>query len=238
VRITNVSVVGAESPQLPAQLEAMGKARPDVAVIMIGVNDVTHRVDLSLSVAHLSDAVRHLRELGAEVVVGTCPDLGTVRPLAQPLRLVARHLSRRLATQQTIVTVAAGGRSVSLGDLLGPLFATSREMFSDDQFHPSAVGYAMAVETMLPSVLDALGLDTRARSASTFTTRRPKPLAKAAAQAAAHPGSEVAGADRQGITGRGRGAFAQLRRRRPKQEATSDAGSEVAVTSPGVPTPG
>ena len=31
-------------------------------------------------------AVRRLREAGAEVVVGTCPDLGAVQPVPQPLR--------------------------------------------------------------------------------------------------------------------------------------------------------
>jgi hypothetical protein len=64
-------------------------------------------------------------------------------------------------------------------------------------------------------VLDSLGIPTRARSASAFTTRRPKPLAKAAAQAAARPGTEVAESARHGITNRGRGVWAQLRRRRP-----------------------
>ena len=232
VRITNVAVVGAESPTLPTQLEALGSLHPEVAVIMIGVNDVTHRIPVAQSVAALGDAVQHLRARGAEVVVGTCPDLGTIRPLAQPLRRYARHLSRRLAKEQTMAVVAAGGRTVSLGDLLGPQFATSRDLFSDDQFHPSAAGYEMAAEALLPSIIDALGIHTRARSASTFTTRRPKPLAKAAAQAAAHPGSEVAGSDRQGITGRGRGVFAQLRRRRSKSDAITGPASEVGVTTP------
>ena len=53
---------------------------------------------------------------------GTCPDLGTVRPIPQPLRQVARRWSRRLAAAQTIATVEAGGRSVSLGSILGPEF--------------------------------------------------------------------------------------------------------------------
>lgn len=214
VHVSNVAVVGAQSHQLPAQIDELAIAHPDVAVIMIGANDVTHRVGAREATAHLADAVSRLRAMGAEVVVGTCPDLGTIRPLAQPLRRVARHLSRRMAKEQTIAVVAAGGRTVSLGDLLGPLFAKDREFFSDDQFHPSAAGYRAAAEVLLPSVIDALGLRTRARSASAFTTRRPKPLAKAAAQAAARPGSEVAGTERRGATGHRRGIWAQLRRRR------------------------
>jgi len=217
VHVTNVAVVGAESNQLPAQLDELGGADVDVAVIMIGANDVTHRIKPDEAVRYLTDAVIRLRGRGTNVVVGTCPDLGTIRPLAQPLRTIARHLSRQMAKEQTIAVVAAGGRTVSLGDLLGPLFAESTEFFSDDQFHPSAAGYAAAAEALLPSVLDALGMGTRARSASAFTTRLAKPVSRAAAQAAHRPGTEVAPAEPR-KHGRGRRIpLARLRRRRPSQ---------------------
>ena len=41
--------------------------------------------------------MRRLRAAGTEVIVGTCPDLGVVQPIAQPLRTWARHLSRHMA---------------------------------------------------------------------------------------------------------------------------------------------
>jgi hypothetical protein len=147
-------------------------------------------------------------------VVGTCPDLGTIRPVPQPLRWYARRLSRQMAAAQTVAVVGAGGRTVSLGDLLGPIFAGRRELFADDQFHPSAAGYAEAVRAILPSCLDALGLRTRTRSASAFTTRRARPVEKAAAQAAARPGTEVAGAEAHGGLRAHRGPLARLGRRR------------------------
>ncbi len=137
-----------------------------------------------------------LRARGAEVIVATCPDLGTIRPIAQPLRAYARRLSRRMAREQTVAVVRAGGRTVSLGDLLGPLFASRLELFSADRFHPSEEGYREASLAILPSALDALGVRTKGRSASTFTTRLSKPIERAAAQAAARPGSEVAPSDR------------------------------------------
>src|SRR5581483_9642113 len=230
VHITNVAVVGAESNALPAQLAELGRVSPDLAVIMIGVNDVTHRIRPTDAVPSLADAVVQLRAMGAEVVVGTCADLGTVRPLAQPLRRYARMLSRQMARAQTVAVVAAGGRTVSLGDLLGPLFATQHELFSDDQFHPSAAGYAAAAEALLPSCLDALGMGTRAKAASTFLTRRPKKVAKAAAQAATRPGTEAPGPRRQGAMNRRRGTWAQLRRRRPSDEVTSSPEDAKSVT--------
>ena len=149
VQLTNTAVIGAESAGLELQLaNALDLVpRPHVAVIMVGANDVTHRIDKSVAVRHLGDAVRRLRALGAEVVVGTCPDLGTIEPIPQPLRLIGRRWSRDLAAAQTVAVVEAGGRTVSLGDLLGPEFAERpQEMFSADRFHPSPAGYARAAD--------------------------------------------------------------------------------------------
>src|SRR5579875_2334026 len=97
VHVTNVAIVGAESADLPMQLSTPGTAQPELVVIMIGANDIVARTAPQVAVPYLEDTVRALRALGAEVVVCTCPDLGTVRPLAQPLRAYARQLSRRLA---------------------------------------------------------------------------------------------------------------------------------------------
>ena len=234
VHVTNVAVVGAESQDLGEQLERLARhIRPELAIVMIGANDVTEGRRPSGPVHYLEQAVRRLKADGVQVVVGTCPDLGTIRPLPQPLRWYARHLSRQMAAAQTIAVVRAGGRTVSLGDLLGPLFATRLDLFAEDRFHPSAAGYAEASKALLPSCLDALGLRTRARSASAFTTRRPKPVAKAAAQAAARPGSEVAPAPARGGAITRRGPVAQLRRRRARRatEASQGAATEVTPTT-------
>jgi lysophospholipase L1-like esterase len=231
VHVTSVAVIGAESKDLAEQLdrlETKGR-RPELAVIMIGANDVTEGRRPGAPARFLEQAVRRLIAHGVEVVVGTCPDLGTIRPLPQPLRRYARWLSRHMAAAQTVAVVQAGGRTVSLGDLLGPLFASRRELFADDQFHPSAAGYAEAITAMLPSALDALGLRTRTRSASTFTTQRVKPVAKAAAQAASRPGSEVSGAAGPDRAGR-RGPLAQLRRRRPRRPEVLSPESATTVS--------
>jgi lysophospholipase L1-like esterase len=231
VHVTNVAVVGAESPNLPGQLDELGAARIELAIIMIGANDVTELTKPSVAVPFLEDAVRRLRARGVEVIVGTCPDLGTIRPIAQPLRAYARRLSRKMAREQTVAVVRAGGRTVSLGDLLGPIFEKRAELFSADRFHPSEEGYAEAARAVLPSALDALGLGTRARSASTFTTRRSKPLEKAAAQAAARPGSEVAPSQSRPMTAiRNDGTWARLRRRRPQSPVEVATESAMPVT--------
>lgn len=160
VRLRTVARVGAESSDLADQLAGLPASyRPDVAVVIVGGNDVTHRVPVATSVAHLQRCIEDLQSRGAAVVVGTCPDLGALRPVPQPLRALGSRASRQLALAQQEAALAAGARAVSLATVAGPFFITNPdEMFSLDRFHPSSLGYQRTAAAMLPSVLAALGL--------------------------------------------------------------------------------
>jgi lysophospholipase L1-like esterase len=213
VRMTSVARVGAQSSELDSQIEQGLAAAPDVAIIVIGTNDVTHTVLPSESVRLLDLAVRRLRAAGCEVVVGTCPDLGTIKPVPHPLRFVAREWSRRLAAAQTICVVEAGGRSVSLATLLGPSFmAAPSELFGVDRFHPSAAGYASMVAYLLPSVAVAAGVwdDEEPDMLPGDTVL---PVSFAAAEAVRLPGTEVTPTEVAGRTRGPRGRWAQIQHR-------------------------
>lgn len=159
VRLRTAAVVGSESSGLGLQLDDLSHDyRPDVAVIVVGGNDITHRVPVSTAVHHLVAAIIRLRARGAQVVVGTCPDLGALRPVPQPLRSLGSRMSRQLAEAQSDAAVAAGAYAVSLRHAVGPFFISQPdEMFSLDRFHPSALGYKRTAKAVLPSVLAALG---------------------------------------------------------------------------------
>ncbi|MEU1299066.1 SGNH/GDSL hydrolase family protein [Streptomyces shenzhenensis] len=235
VELRNVALPGAQSDDLDRQVALVvsaGVPVPDVCVIMIGANDVTRRMPPTQSVRHLSAAVRRLRTAGAEVVVGTCPDLGTIEPVQQPLRWLARRASRQLAAAQTIGAVEQGGRTVSLGDLLGPEFAANpRELFGPDNYHPSAEGYATAAMAMLPTVCASLGLWPADEERPDVSRREGfLPVARAAAEAAAEAGTEVTAAMPTGP----RGPWALLKRRRRRRVGEPEPTS--APAAPGTPT--
>jgi lysophospholipase L1-like esterase len=225
VFLRELAKVGAQSADLGAQIDRALPIVPHVVVILIGANDVTHTVLPSNSVRYLGEGVRRFREAGVEVVVGTCPDLGTIKPIAPPLKQVARSWSRRLAAAQTIATVEAGGRSVSLGSILGPEFAAAPTLlFGPDQFHPSADGYRSLSEVLVPSVLAALGL--MPDEELELATRRGEavlPVATAAIQAVRNPGTELDGTEVAGAQRGLRGRWVQLRHRvrRPQTEVES-----------------
>ncbi|GAB3659863.1 SGNH/GDSL hydrolase family protein [Nocardioides korecus] len=216
VHLRSYAVVGAQSSDLAPQVDQVLGTGPDVAVVLIGANDVTHTVLPAASVRHLSQEVRRLREAGVQVVVGTCPDLGTIAPIQPPLRQVARAWSRRLAAAQTIAVVEAGGRTVSLGSILGPEFAAAPALlFGPDRFHPSAAGYEALGRVMVPSVLSALGLGEAGEDAPRETRGEAVlPIGYAAVKASQNPGTEIDGTEVGGATRGVGGRWVTLMRRR------------------------
>ena len=176
VRLRTAAQVGAESQDLARQIDRLPESyRPDVAVVIVGGNDVTHRIPVASAAADLADVITRLRARGAEVVVGTCPDLGALRAVPQPLRSLGAQASRQLARAQAVAGERAGARVVSLRRAVGHLFvAHPDDMFSIDRFHPSALGYRRTADALAPEVVAAL-----AGAASASTDAPPAPVALA-----------------------------------------------------------
>jgi len=192
IDIRNEAAVGALSRDLNAQIDNAMDHRPQLAMILVGANDITHQVPAKKAARQLAAAVARLRGMGAEVVVGSVPDFGTVKPLPMPLRTVCRYWSRHLARRQTVASVTAGARVVSMADLLEPLFLLKGDaLFGEDRFHPSADGYARMSGFLIAAgvaqwrardVLASLELDTEERMT----------LDDAAEWASEHGGTQVA----------------------------------------------
>ncbi|RDI52878.1 SGNH/GDSL hydrolase family protein [Nocardia mexicana] len=159
IRLSTKAISGATSKGLAGQVDAMFVAGPppDAAVILVGANDVTKKHSVLRSAQRLRRAVQRLHDAGSVVVVGTCPDLGSVAAIPQPLRTVVHSWSVRLARAQAAATRAVGGCPVPMGDLLGHDFRSTPEvLFSADGFHPSAAGYELAAAHLLPALLREL----------------------------------------------------------------------------------
>ena len=158
---------GSSGSPCPARAPATSPTRstqalaehPDVALIMIGANDVTSRT-------RPAGVGRAPRRGGPPADRGRLR--GRRRHLPRPRHHPADRASRcgswpaggagSWPPRRPSPWSSAGGRTVSLGSVLGPAFATDRTMFSIDEFHPSAAGYAQAAAVLLPSVADALGV--------------------------------------------------------------------------------
>jgi lysophospholipase L1-like esterase len=160
IRLSTKAIVGATSKGVCSQVDAMFVAGPppDAAVMMLGANDVTALNGISQSARRLASAVRKLRARGVLVIVGTCPDLGLISAIPQPLRSLAHSRGLQLARAQAGALRAAGGVPVPLAQLMAAEFRAKPElMFSADGFHPSPTAYALAAEQLLRVLCDELG---------------------------------------------------------------------------------
>jgi lysophospholipase L1-like esterase len=157
VELSSVAVAGSRSADLATQVaRALVGVRPDIAVILVGTNDVTHLARPTEAAGHLGAAVRRLDEAGIAVVVGTCPDFGALRAYAPPLRQLAGLQSRRLARVQAIAARAAGATVVDLGAQTGAVFRADAGTLCHDGFHPSADGYRVWAHALLPALEEAV----------------------------------------------------------------------------------
>jgi lysophospholipase L1-like esterase len=161
VALSNLAVAGARCSDLATQVaRAQLGARPDLAVILVGTSDATHLVRPGEAAAALATAVRRLRDAGTGVVVGTCPDLGAVRAMAQPLRQIAGWYGRRVARAQSSAARAAGAAVVDLAVQVGPVFRADAGMLCHDGFHPSADGYRVMAYALYPELANAANLSS------------------------------------------------------------------------------
>ncbi|HEY7593016.1 MAG TPA: SGNH/GDSL hydrolase family protein [Actinophytocola sp.] len=159
VRLTTHAIVGSRTSDLDEQVDVALIDPPDLALIIIGGNDVTTRMRVGTSAALLGKQVRRLMRAGTTVVVGTCPDLDAVTPIPQPLRTIASRWCLALARAQRRELDRLGAHSVSLAALVSPEFRQRPdELFSADRFHPNGAGYELAASVLLAPLCDAAGL--------------------------------------------------------------------------------
>ncbi|BEP13707.1 hypothetical protein acdb102_20180 [Acidothermaceae bacterium B102] len=150
VELTSVAVSGARAADLTGQLDRV-VGHPDLAVVLIGANDATHVTVPSHAGHDVGAAVRRLEADHVAVVVGTCPDMGSVPAIDQPMRAILGAFGRRIASAERSAVLAAGGSPVDLAGLTGPAFRADHANYASDSFHPSAAGYHLWAMALLPA---------------------------------------------------------------------------------------
>ncbi|HEV2778280.1 MAG TPA: SGNH/GDSL hydrolase family protein [Actinophytocola sp.] len=156
VRLVTHAISGSRTHDLAAQVDRALINPPDLALVIIGGNDVTARSRIATSAVVLAHDVGRLVAAGTTVVMATCPDLGAVQPIPQPLRELTRRFSLALARAQRRAMDLIGVTTVSLADLVSPEFqARPDELFSPDRFHPNGAGYEFAANVLLHSLCQA-----------------------------------------------------------------------------------
>ncbi|GAB3319231.1 SGNH/GDSL hydrolase family protein [Geodermatophilus aquaeductus] len=163
--LTVLAVPGAVSRDLAAQVRRAAPLGADLAVVVIGANDLARFLPADVATAALGAAVRDLRAAGTDVVVVPAPDMSSVPFVPPALRPVVRAACALLQQRQAEVAVAHGATVAAVSAEVGSAFGLDPSLFSADRFHPSSAGYARIAAALAPSVL-AAARDRRDRRAA------------------------------------------------------------------------
>ena len=126
-----------ERDQLPAALQL----RPDIASVIVGVNDTLRTgFDPDRVAAASAHTVGALRAAGAEVLTMRLPDPGQMLGLPGPL---ARPLARRAHEVNAIMDAVAARFGTLHYDAAGDTAALDPRMWAVDRLHPSERGHRL-----------------------------------------------------------------------------------------------
>lgn len=149
------ALAGAGSDSLEGQVDKALEWEPQLAVIVIGANDVVARRPPQEAATLLDRAVRRLRDQDIEVVVAPAPDLSTTPRVPPFLRGAVRAASTKVRRAQVAAATSAGAVVADAEGRTSELFRNDPSLFSADRFHPSSAGYAVIAGEMFPHVLAA-----------------------------------------------------------------------------------
>jgi lysophospholipase L1-like esterase len=157
VRVVGYARSGARTIDVLARQVPLVRRVPDVSVLVVGTNDVTGLTPPASLIRFSGALMDALESLGAPVVMSSLPEFRAMRLMPHPLMEAALGYG---AVVDAVQRLAAADRPlVRLIDVrraLGSQFYDEGTM-SADAFHPSAVGYGLIAEVLLPAVLSVLG---------------------------------------------------------------------------------
>jgi lysophospholipase L1-like esterase len=123
--------------QLPAAL----RLQPDVASVIVGVNDTLRGTFDADAIGHaITETVVQLRAVGATVLTARLPDPGRMLGLPE---LLSRPLARRVRAVNAITDVVAAQYGTVHFDAAGHPDTYDRRMWSVDRLHPSERGHRL-----------------------------------------------------------------------------------------------
>ncbi len=159
VQMLNLAVSGAQvTDVLHEQLPRLEAFRPDVVLLDVGANDVTHLSSARSLRNDLGTIIDLLVELNCDVkiiVTGT-PDMSTPPRIPGLLQGIAGW---RTEVLNEVFRDQVERRELTFAPIAeetGPLFETDPTLFSEDEFHPNDRGYQTWIEVINPALDRAL----------------------------------------------------------------------------------
>lgn len=145
VRLTNIAVSGATTRDVrETQLEKAMKLQPDLVLIAVGANDVTHVTRLRSINIDITHIITTLRSANPDVLIllTGSPQMGSIPRFPWPINYFARLRTTQVNTLFKNVADKERVAFAPLAEKTGHLFDNNPELFAQDKFHPNDKGYA------------------------------------------------------------------------------------------------
>jgi lysophospholipase L1-like esterase len=132
---------------------------PDVTLVAIGANDVTHLIGLQSIENDMRQIIDTLRERNPKmkIVLTGSASLGDVKRLGYPARWLAGFRTRQI---NEVILKVANEKNATFAYVArdtGPQFRDNQDtFFSADNFHPNAAGYAVWTPVVTNALKDAI----------------------------------------------------------------------------------
>ncbi|MFY9211068.1 MAG: SGNH/GDSL hydrolase family protein [Aestuariivita sp.] len=142
---------GATTRDALTRLDRLGPERFDIAVVALGVNDVTRAVPLRVWLAQQERLILRLQQSFAvrHICLSGLPPMGEFPLLPHPLRWVLGRQARRLDTH--LRSLADSYPAVSVTSLA---FDLSVDHMAEDGFHPGPEVYAAWADMLMGQIGD------------------------------------------------------------------------------------
>jgi len=162
VSFCNLAIPGATAGSVLAdQLDDAVAHRPDIASLVVGVNDVLKSTwDPGRMRDELLTCAEALTGQGAALLTARFHDHERVLPLPEPLRRPLRNRLDQLNAVWDDIHASYGGLRVDLGAMPE---AVDRRFWAVDRMHPSELGHRLLARAFAGE-LRALGIDVEAPS--------------------------------------------------------------------------
>jgi lysophospholipase L1-like esterase len=160
VSYRNYGVSGAVTKDvLTLQLPNIKDFKPDIVLVAVGANDVTHLTSTGSIKQDAQSIITQLKKLNREVkiVFTGSASMGDVKRFPWPTSWLARL--RTSQVNKSFLEVIESNDNVSFAYIAretGEQFAQNPQYFAEDNFHPNAQGYAVWTEVLNREIQRAL----------------------------------------------------------------------------------
>jgi acyl-CoA thioesterase-1 len=144
VTLHNLGVSGARAEDVMAsQTPEAVKLHPDVALISVGANDVTHMTGIGSVEDNVSQSISALRSANPaiQIIYTGSPQMGSIPRFPQPTRYLATLRTQQLNTMARRVAADKHVIFAPIAEKTGPAFSAHPELYAADKFHPNTDGY-------------------------------------------------------------------------------------------------